>query len=143
MVINEAMRLYPPVWCLRRQAIHDDNLMGYHVPRGHNVMLSQWLVHRNPAFWPNPHAFMPERFSARSEQAIPRYAFFPFGGGPRVCIASQFALTEAQLILACIAQQYHVRIVKDHPIVPQPLVTLRARHGINVSLERRCRTLRH
>jgi cytochrome P450 len=106
-------------------------------------MLSQWLVHHNPAFWPNPDSFRPERFAVNNRETIPRYAFFPFGGGPRACIASQFALTEAQLILACIAQQYRLRIVKNHRVIPQPLVTLRARYGIKVLLERRCKTLRH
>lgn len=143
MVINEAMRLYPPVWCLRRHAIEDDEIMGYYVPKGHNVLVSQWLVHRNPIFWSNPRAFRPERFAANGKETIPRYAFFPFGGGPRTCIASQFALTEAQLILACIAQRFRLRIVNSHPVVPQPLITLRARYGIKVVCERRRKALNH
>src|SRR5665811_1741143 len=78
-----------------------------------------------------------ERFALTNKETIPQYASFPFGGGPRTCIASQFALSEARLILACIAQQYRLRIVKDHPVIPQPLITLRARYGIKVLLERR------
>jgi cytochrome P450 len=137
MVIDEAMRLYPPVWAIGRQAIADDEIMGCRVPKGSNLVLSQWLAHHHPSFWENPHHFEPERFSAECASGRPRYAFFPFGGGPRMCIGNLFALTEAQIVLATIAQQYRWRMVAGHPIELRPLVTLRPRYGVKVVLESR------
>ena len=139
MVIDEAMRLYPPVWAVGRQAIADDEILGYRVPKGSNLLLSQWLAHRHPAFWENPNRFEPERFSAERASGHPRYAFFPFGGGPRMCIGNLFALTEAQIVLATVAQKYRLRVPPDHPIQLQPLVTLRSRYGMKVTLEPRSR----
>ena len=135
MVIDEAMRIYPPVWAIGRAAIADDEIMGYRIPRGSNVMLSQWLTHRHPKFWEAPERFEPERFSAERVAGLPRYAYFPFSGGPRQCIGNIFALTEAQLVLATIAQSYRLRLVPDHPIELQPLITLRPRYGVKVTLE--------
>lgn len=137
MVIDEAMRLYPPVWAVGRQAIADDEIMGHRVPGGSNVLLSQWLAHRHPAFWQNPEDFEPERFAAERAAGRPRYAFFPFGGGPRMCIGNLFALTEAQIVLATVAQRYRLRVSASHPVVLQPLVTLRSRYGMQVVLEQR------
>jgi len=137
MVIDEAMRLYPPVWAIGREAIADDEIIGYRVPKGCNLVLSQWLAHRHPAFWTNPDRFEPERFTAERTAGLPRYAFFPFGGGPRMCIGNLFALTEAQIVLATVAQKYRLRVDTNHPLDPQPLVTLRPRYGVKVVLERR------
>jgi cytochrome P450 len=137
MVIDEAMRLRPPVWAVGRAAIEDDEVMGYRIPKGGNVMLSQWLAHRHPAFWENPERFEPERFSSERAAGRSRYAFFPFGGGPRMCIGNMFALTEAQLVLATVAQKYRLRMIENHPIELQPLVTLRPKYGVKVSLEPR------
>lgn len=137
MVIDEAMRLYPPVWAVGREAIDDDEILGYRVPKGSNVMLSQWITHRHPHFWENPDRFEPERFSAGHASGRPRYAYFPFGGGPRMCIGNFFALTEAQIVLASVAQKYRLRLVPNHPIDLQPLVTLRPRNGVKVTLEPR------
>jgi cytochrome P450 len=137
MVIDEAMRLYPPVWAVGREAIGDDEIMNYRVPKGCNVLLSQWLAHRHPAFWDNPDCFQPERFSAERASGRPHYAYFPFGGGPRLCIGNLFALTEARIVLATVAQSYRLRVSPDHPVEPQPLVTLRARYGVKVALEPR------
>ena len=137
MVINEAMRIYPPVWAVGREAIADDEIMGYRVPKGCNLLLSQWLAHRHPAFWENPSRFEPGRFSAERASSRPRYAFFPFGGGPRMCIGNLFALTEAQIVLATVAQRYRLRLLANHPIALQPLVTLRPLYGVKVVLERR------
>ncbi len=137
MVIDEVMRLYPPVWAIGREATEDDEVMGYRIPKGSNVMASQWLAHHHPAFWENPAAFEPERFSAERAAGRPRYAYFPFGGGPRMCIGNMFALTEAQLVLATVAQRYRLRLVPNHPIELQPLVTLRPRYGVKVTLEPR------
>jgi cytochrome P450 len=135
MVIDEAMRIYPPVWAIGRAAIEDDEIMGYRVPRGSNVMLSQWMTHRHPKFWENPERFEPERFSAERAAGRPRYAYFPFSGGPRQCIGNIFALTEANLILAAVAQKYSPRLVPGHRIEPYPLITLRPRYGLKMTLE--------
>jgi cytochrome P450 len=137
MVIDEAMRLYPPVWAIGRETIADDEIMGYRVGKGCNVLLSQWLAHHHPAFWDNPNRFEPERFLAERAVGRPRYAFFPFGGGPRMCIGNLFALTEAKVVLATVARKYRLRVLADHPIEPQPLVTLRPRYGVKVALEPR------
>ncbi|HTR62534.1 MAG TPA: cytochrome P450, partial [Candidatus Binataceae bacterium] len=137
MVIDEAMRLYPPVWAIGREAIEADEIMGCRIPKGGNIMASQWLAHRHPAFWENPERFDPERFSAERAAGRPRYAYFPFGGGPRMCIGNIFALTEAQLVLATVAQRYRLRLAPHHPIELQPLITLRPLHGVKVVLERR------
>jgi cytochrome P450 len=137
MVIDESMRLYPPVWAIGRSPIEDDEIMGYKIPKGSNLMLSEWLTHRHPGFWERPERFEPERFSAERAQDRPRYAYFPFGGGPRQCIGNIFALNEAQIVLATVAQRYRLRLVENHPIELQPLVTLRPRHGVRVMLEPR------
>jgi cytochrome P450 len=137
MVIDEAMRLYPPVWAIGREAIEDDEIMGCRIPKGSNVMASQWLAHRHPAFWENPDVFDPERFSAQRAAGRPRYAYFPFGGGPRMCIGNIFALTEAQLVLATVAQRYRLKLAPNHPIELHPLITLRPLHGVKVVLEQR------
>ncbi len=135
MVIDEAMRLYPPVWAVGRSPIEDDEIGGYRIPKRSIVMLSQYVTHRHPAFWEEPERFEPARFSAHGGQARPRYAYFPFAGGPRQCVGNVFALTEANLILATIAQRYRMRLVEGHPVELQPLVTLRPRYGIRVRLE--------
>ncbi|HLI81944.1 MAG TPA: cytochrome P450 [Candidatus Binataceae bacterium] len=137
MVVDEAMRIFPPVWAVGRAAIGDDEIMGYPIPKGSNLMLTQYYAHRHPAFWENPERFDPERFSPERAGGRPRYAYFPFGGGPRMCIGNIFALTEAQLILASVAQRYRLRLAPGHPIEALPLVTLRPRYGVKVMLERR------
>jgi cytochrome P450 len=137
MVIDEAMRLYPPVWAIGREAIEADEIMGCRIPKGGSIMASQWLAHRHPAFWENPDVFDPERFSAERAAGRPRYAYFPFGGGPRMCIGNIFALTEAQLVLATVAQRYRLKLASQHPIELQPLITLRPRYGVKVVLESR------
>ncbi len=137
MVIDEAMRLYPPVWAVGRAAIDDDEIMGYRIAKGSNLLLSQWFAHRHPSLWENPERFEPERFATERAAGRPRYAYFPFGGGPRMCIGNIFALTEAQLVLASVAQRYRLRMVPGHRIELQPLVTLRSRYGVKVTLERR------
>lgn len=134
MVIDEAMRLYPPVWAIGRAAIEDDEVSGYRIPRGSNVMLSQWTTHRHPRLWENPERFEPERFSAERAEGRPRYAYFPFGRGPRQCIGNIFALTEANLILAAVAQKFSLRLVPGHRVEPHALVTLRPRYGLKMTL---------
>jgi len=136
MVIEESMRLYPPAWVVSRNAIGDDEIGGYRVRRGTSMMMCSFITHRHPAFWPDPERFDPDRFTAALSRERPAYSYFPFGGGPRVCIGNNFAMTEAQLVLAMIAQRYRLRLVPGHPVELQPLVTLRARHGILMTAHR-------
>jgi cytochrome P450 len=136
MVIEEAMRLYPPAWAILRRAIGDDQIGPYRVPAGTSIFISPYAMHRHPGFWEDPEAFDPERFTPERSAGRPRFAYVPFGGGPRQCIGNTFALTEAQLILATVAQRYRLRVVLGHDVKPNPLITLRAQSGLPVLLER-------
>ena len=137
MVIEEALRLYPPVWATGRQAVEDDEVGGYAIPKGMLVQMSQFVTHRHREFWERPNSFYPEHFTPERTADRPHFAYFPFGGGPRQCIGNNFALMEAQLALAILAQRFRVRLVPGQQIVPQPVITLRPRNGIRVFLERR------
>jgi cytochrome P450 len=130
MVVDESMRLYPPAWALSRLPLVDDEIGGFHIPPRVNVFLSPYVTHRHPEFWENPEGFDPERFSPGRSAGRPRYAFFPFGGGPRMCIGNNFALMEAQLILATIAQRYRLDLAPGYVPFLKPMITLRARDGM-------------
>jgi len=130
-VVKEAMRLYPPAWGLGRTALKSCEIGGYHVPAGANLVMSQWVMHRDPRFYSRPEEFCPDRWSA-DNQVIPRFAYFPFGGGPRFCIGAAFAMMEATLLLAAIAQRFRFQVVASHPVVPTPSITLRPKNGIRV-----------
>jgi cytochrome P450 len=136
-VIQESLRLYPPGWGFSRQALGDDEIGGYRIPSGSLVYLIPFVVHRRPKLWPNPDRFDPDRFSPEAESARPRFAYIPFGGGPRGCIGSQFAMMEAQLIVAAIAQRYRIQLVPGQNIRPEPLITLHPAPGIRATLEKR------
>ncbi len=136
-IITESMRLYPPAWGTARTAVKDHELGGYAVPKGSGVSFAQWTVHRDPRWYDAPDEFRPERWEGDLMKRLPRFAYFPFGGGPRQCIGNAFALMEAALILATIAQQYRFRLVEGHPVVPLASITLRPRHGIRAVLESR------
>jgi cytochrome P450 len=138
MVLAETMRLYPPAWTLGRLAIADHEAAGYHVPRGSLVLASQYVIHRDPRFFPDPERFDPERFTPEAKAARPQFAYFPFGGGARRCIGEGFAWTEAVLTLASLARRWRPRPLPGRPVRPQPLITLRpAPGGLPVRLERR------
>jgi cytochrome P450 len=137
MVIDEAMRLYPPAWAFSRQALADDELGGFRLPRGWLALVVPFVLHRLPAYWPDPETFNPDRFSAEQSAARPKFVYVPFGAGPRQCIGNQFALIEAHLIVATLAQRYHLRLVPKHKVEPWPLITLRPRHGMPMFIERR------
>ncbi|MEM9193452.1 MAG: cytochrome P450 [Myxococcota bacterium] len=122
-VLKEAMRIYPPAWTTGREAAEDVEIGGHHVPKGSQIMTSQWVVHRDPRWFPNPLAFDPDRWE--DESAIPRYAYFPFGGGPRVCIGNHFAMMEATLLLAISMQRYHYELLPNQTLEFDPAVTLR------------------
>jgi cytochrome P450 len=135
MVIDEAMRLYPPAWITNRQAIAADDVCGYRIPAGAIVLISPYVMHRHPAFWERPELFEPERFAPERSAGRPQYAYFPFGGGPRQCIGKGLALIEAQLILALVAQRFRLHHVPGHAIEPLAQVTLRPRGGMPMFVE--------
>jgi cytochrome P450 len=137
MVIDEALRLYPPAWGFSRQALADDELGGFHLPRGWLAFVIPYVLHRLPAFWQDPEAFDPERFLPERSTDRPKFVYLPFGAGPRQCIGSQFALIEAQLSVATLAQGYRLHLVPRHRVEPWPLITLRPRFGMPMIIERR------
>jgi cytochrome P450 len=133
-VVAESMRLYPPVWTISRSVTADDQIAGYDIPRGSVALVSPYLTHRSPSVWRNPEGFDPDRFAPDEEAKIPRFAYFPFGGGPRQCIGNNFALMEAQLLLAMIARSYQPELVPFASLEPEPLITLRPKHGMPMIL---------
>lgn len=135
MVIEETMRLYPPVWSILRRAVDDDDIGPYHVPAGTSIFISPYAMHRHPEFWEDPEDFDPERFTSARSAERPHFAYVPFGGGPRQCIGNTFALTEAQLILATMAQRYRLRADPAEPVKPNALITLRPQGGLRMRLE--------
>jgi cytochrome P450 len=139
-VITESMRLYPPAWGMARVAIEDVEIGGYPIPKGCGVSLAQWVVHRDARWFEAPEEFRPERWEADLLKRLPRFAYFPFGGGPRQCIGNNFAVMEAGLLLAAIAQRFRIRLVAGHPVVPMPSITLRPRYGIRGRVEARAVT---
>lgn len=136
-VISESLRLYPPAYALARTATEPFDLAGYHFPAGTTVLMSQWVMHRDPRYFEDPEVFRPERWLDGLARHLPTFAYFPFGGGPRRCIGQGFAHMEAMLLAATIAQRCRLRLVPDHPVKPDPLVTLRARHGIQMTIHAR------
>jgi cytochrome P450 len=138
-VIKESMRLYPPVFSLARYSTQSYNLDGYEIPANSIVMFSPWAMHRHPRYFTEPEAFQPERWITDMEKQLPKGVYFPFGDGPRICIGRSFALMEAVLLLATIAQQFQFTLVPEHPIVPLPSITLRPQDGILVKVEKRGR----
>lgn len=131
-VLKESMRLFPPAWMIGRRPIADDVIDGYEIPRDSVVFTSPWVTHRHPAFWTNPEGFELDRFLPERAADIHRHAYFPFGAGPRICIGQGFAMIEAVLLLATLAQRFRLDLVPGHAVVPQPSITLRPRHGILV-----------
>ena len=136
MVIEEALRLYPPAWIFGRKAIADDEIAGYSIPANSIIVLSPYVTHRHPALWEHPEVFDPERFTPERSAGRPHFAYFPFGGGPRMCIGNNFALMEMQLILATIAQRYKLRLVPGHPVEPEAFLSLRPRYSLPMTLHR-------
>lgn len=138
MVIKEAMRIYPPAWLLTgRTAQEETELGGYHIKKGGELMISPYALHRLPQFFPDPERFDPERFTPEREKALPRYAYIPFGGGPRICIGNSFAMMEAQLILATVAQHFHLQLAADQVVDINPQVTLSPLHGLRMDIQPR------
>jgi len=132
MVLNEALRLYPPIWVLERRAIAGDVIGGYHIPAGSTVVVSPFILHRHEAFWPDPGSFDPERFAAPQAAGRPAHAYLPFGAGPHQCVGAHFAALEARIILVMLVQRYRLELMPDPPVEPKPGITLRLRHGLQM-----------
>jgi cytochrome P450 len=135
-VIKESMRLYPPAWSLARTTVKATEIGGYRIPVGANVVMSPWIMHRDRRFFENPEQFDPDRWSGQTAQQLPRFAYFPFGGGSRLCIGASFAMMETNILLATIAQRFQLHLIPGHPVTPQPGITLRPRHGIRMKMTR-------
>ncbi len=135
-VFQEAARLYPPVWTMSRTALDDDELGPHRVRKGTTVMLCHYAIHRNPRYWENPEGFDPERFLDAGAEERHRFAYFPFGGGPRGCIGSRFALMEGPMVLAMVARAFKLELASDIPVVPEPTITLRPRGGIEMTVRK-------
>jgi cytochrome P450 len=131
-VVTESMRLYPPAWLIGRRAVNEYRIGDYRVPPRSIIVMSQWIVHRDPRHYANPERFDPDRWTAEFKAALPRFAYFPFGGGPRQCIGESFAWMELVLLVATIAQHWRFGLVPGHPVVPNAAVTLRPRYGMKM-----------
>ncbi|HEY3119150.1 MAG TPA: cytochrome P450 [Vicinamibacteria bacterium] len=137
-VFAETMRLYPPAWAVARRPISDYAIPGGGVARpGSSLVMSQYVVHRDPRYFPEPERFDPERWTPEARAARPKFSYFPFGGGARQCIGESFAWMEGVLLIATIAQRWRFRLAPGHPVEPEPLITLRPRYGMSMIAERR------
>jgi cytochrome P450 len=136
-IAKESMRLYPPAYGLGREAIDDCEIGGYRVPAGTQVFMFQWVTQRDARFYDEPLAFRPERWTEDFIESLPKYAYFPFGGGPRACIGASFAMMEIILCLATIGQRFRLELAPDHPVTIYPAMSLRPRDGIKVQVQAR------
>ena len=136
-VLAESMRLYPPAWAVSRRSIEPVTIGGYPVPAGSGVLMSQWIAHRDPRFFEDPLAFRPERWTPDFESKLPKLAYFPFGGGPRLCIGMGFAWMEGILLLATIGRRWRMRLVPGQRVEPYRRITLRPKDGVRVTMARR------
>ncbi|HEX8068305.1 MAG TPA: cytochrome P450 [Pyrinomonadaceae bacterium] len=137
MVVSEALRLYPPAWVVGRLAAREFQLRDYTVPAGSLVLMSQYVVQRDPRYFPDPARFDPERWTPQAREARPAYAYFPFGGGARRCIGEGFAWLEAVLLVASIARRWRLRLAPAQTVTPLPRITLRPKDGIRMIAEPR------
>jgi cytochrome P450 len=136
-VVTESMRLYPPAWLIGRRAIREYAFGPYVAPPRAILIMSPFIVQRDPRYFADPERFDPDRWTPSFKAALPAFAYFPFGGGPRRCIGEAFAWMELVLAVATIAQRWDLRLVPGHPVAPQPLITLRARHGMRMTVAAR------
>ena len=136
-VFAESMRLYPPAWALGRMALNDIEIGGYQIPARAIILMSPYITHRTAKYWPDPERFDPGRWTPEAAEARPKFTYYPFGGGQRVCVGERFAWMEGVLILATIAQKWRLRLVPGHPVAPDALITLRPKHGMRMTIESR------
>jgi cytochrome P450 len=132
-IFMEALRLYPPAWLITRSAIAEDEILGFRIPAEALIILSPFTLHRHAQFWQQPETFNPDRFTSEYQT---RYSYIPFGGGPHLCIGNNFAMIEAQLILAITAQRFRFDLLPDITVEPEPLVTLRPKHGLPIQIKK-------
>jgi cytochrome P450 len=136
-VVQEAMRLYPPAFAVSREAIDECEIGGYRIPSRATLLLCQWTIHRDARFFEEPLSFRPERWQDNLQKRLPKFAYFPFGGGLRLCVGNAFAMMEATLVLATLAQKFRFTLAPGQNVEPWPSITLRPRNGIRMTLQRR------
>ncbi len=136
-VFAESLRLYPPAWAIGRRARQDYSIDGYTVPAKSILLMSPWVVQRDARWWPEPEKFDPDRWGPEQAEGRPKFAYFPFGGGTRVCVGERFAWAEGVLVLATIAQRWKMRLVPGHPVATHAVITLRPRYGMQMTLMQR------
>jgi cytochrome P450 len=136
-LLTESLRLYPTAWGMARLAVEEHEIAGYPVHVGNGVAFAQWVIHRDARWFDAPLEFRPERWGSGLAKQLPRFAYFPFGGGPRQCIGNTFALMEASVVLATIGQKFRFALVPGHRVTPLASITLRPKNGIQVTLETR------
>lgn len=136
-VLTESMRLYPPAWVVPREATVNSEIGGYLIPRGSQVIVSQYLTHHDPRYYSDPERFDPDRWTPAMKSSLPKFAYFPFGGGARSCIGEPFAWMEGELLLAAISQKWKMNHAEDHKVEMLPQITLRPKYGMMMKLERR------
>jgi cytochrome P450 len=137
MVIEETLRLYPPAWAIGRNAINDDILDGYRIPRGINVLIPIYQIHRDPRYWEEPLKFRPERFTKEKSRNYHKYLYFPFGGGPRLCIGNNFALMEMQLLVPMVIRHFSLRKPENFQFRQDPLITMRPNPDMMMKIYKR------
>jgi cytochrome P450 len=137
MVFAESMRLYPPAWAMGRQVLNDYTVGGFVAPASAIILMSPYVMHHDPRYYPDPTEFDPERWTAEARASRPKFAYFPFGGGPRVCIGEQFAWMEGVLLIATIARRWRMRLAEGQRVDTRPMITLRPRYGMRMRVERR------
>jgi cytochrome P450 len=139
MVLAESLRLFPPAWAMGRYARNDFRLGEFVLPAKTTVLMSQFITHRDPRFFPDPLRFDPERFTPEAKATRAKFSYFPFGAGARQCIGESFAWMEGVLLLASLGQKWRLKLVPGHPVGPEPLITLRPKYGMQMQLEARVR----
>jgi cytochrome P450 len=135
-ILTESMRLFPPAWALGRQAIDDYKVGGYSVPKGSIILMSQYVMHRDPRYFPEPDRFNPDRWTEEFKKQLPRFSYFPFGGGIRGCIGEPFAWLEGILLIATICRQWRLKHVPSHKVELKPLITLRPKYGMHMKISK-------
>ena len=138
-VMAEAMRMYPPVWTIGRRALSDYQMGDYRIPARSILLMSQWVTHHDERFFPDAFKFDPDRWTVEARESRPRFSYYPFGGGPRVCIGEAFAWMEGVLLIATLAQTWRMKLVPGHKVETEPLITLRPKYGMKMVVERRKR----
>ena len=136
-VFTESLRLYPPAWAIGREAIDSVVIGSYTIPPGSVVIMSQYVTHRDPRFFAEPNKFIPERWSSEMKSSLPKFAFFPFGGGSRVCMGEPLAWMEGILLLVTLLRYWKIELLPEHPVVLNPLITLRPKYGMKMIVKRR------